>query len=136
MGLGVTIWTPPGGSRGSIAVVLVLVLVLLFLVEDVRKEPDPLALAPVVAAALPPVVAAAESEFEGAAEEPELWAALLEFAAVFEAEEGFVLALVAKVNKRPVQWMEHTNWVRPAVSGSKHLYSPAKAAMAMLLPEL
>lgn len=123
---------------------MAVVFVLPFFVEEVREEPDLLALAPVVAAALPPVVAAAlsplvaaaESEFEAAAEEPELWVALLEFAAVFEAEEGFVDAVVARVNKSAFQWMDHTNLVQPAVSRSKRLYSPAKAAMAMLLLKL
>jgi hypothetical protein len=133
MGFGVTIWTPPGGSLGSIAVVFVL----LFLVDEERDELDPLALPPVVAAALPPLVAAAEFEFEAEAEFPELCAALLEFEAEFEAlfdaEEVPVVAAVAKVNESPFHCVECTYLEEPAVSISRHLYSPATGAMAMLL---
>lgn len=62
---------------------------LVFLVDD---EPDLLALAPVVAAALPPLVAAAEPEFEPELEPeldpelPEVCDALLEFEFEFDAE--------------------------------------------------
>lgn len=70
---------------------------LLLRVDD---DLDPLALAPVVAAALPPVVAAAEPEFD--AELPEDCAALLEFEIEFDAafdagfdvEEGLLDAAV------------------------------------------
>lgn len=59
MGFGVTISTPPGGNLGSMAVVFVRLLLLPFRVDE---EPDPLALAFVVAAAFAPLVAAAALE--------------------------------------------------------------------------
>jgi hypothetical protein len=76
---------------------MAVVFVLLLRVED---DLDPLALAPVVAAALPPVVAAAEPEFD--AELPEVCAAPLEFEIEFDAafdagfdvEEGLLDAAV------------------------------------------
>ena len=111
---------------------MAVVFVLLFLVDDDRDELDPLALVPVVAAALPPLVAAAESEFDAEAEFPELCAALLEFEAAFDAEEVPVVAAVAKVNKFPFHCVGYTYLEEPAVSISRRLYSPAKAAMAML----
>lgn len=109
---------------------MAVVLVLLFFVVDL--EPDPLALASVVAAALPPVVTAAELDFEAEAELPELWAAVLDFEAVSEV----VVAVVASVSHYPHRWKDHTNLVQSAASRSEHLYSPAKAAMAMLLLDL